>query len=393
MKRARLDSALEELEREGVLDAEQRGRVREKLAHALFPKADPVARFVSLIGGMGGVLIGMGVLYLVALNWQAMGKPVQLCLIFATLVGLHGAGYWLSEGSQRAPAVGRALTAAGVLAFGGALFLVAQIYHLQSDYPYALLAWWALSVPFVLFTGSTVILYIVMAIALAWSFWHTGVWVEDAMTRSADEAAAIGLFTVGLAALWVALAGLARRSRWSAFAPHLGRVGVVVAVAAPYMLSFKHMWYDEDWRVPFLSYVPFFVTALAASLVAAFASRGDARGGVLRDTGTVLGLGALLAVSVAIYPPATFLVANVVLLLGVVALIAHGLRRERIQYINLGVSVFTLTAVTRYFEYLWDKIEGAGAFLVTGFLLLGLVALVERSRRSWTRTIAREAHS
>ena len=61
--------------------------------------------------------------------------------------------------------------------------------------------------------------------------------------------------------------------------------------------------------------------------------------------------------------------------------------------IYLGVAVFTLTAITRYFEYLWDKIEGSLAFIITGLVLLGLVALVERSRRSWTRAVAGEAHS
>jgi uncharacterized membrane protein len=248
-------------------------------------------------------------------------------------------------------------------------------------------------VPFVLFTRSTVILYIVTGLGIVWAFWHTGVWIEDVTSRSADAAAAMGLFTVGLGAFLVALAGLTRRSRWTAFAPHLGRVGVVIAVAAPYILSFKHTWYDDAWRVPLDSYVPFFVAALGASLVAALSVRGEGRGDALRYTSIVLGLGAVLAVAVAIYPPAVFLVANVVLLLGVVALVGYGLRSERVQYINLGVAVFTLTAITRYFEYLWDKIEGSMAFIITGFVLLGLVALVERSRRSWTRTVAGEAHS
>ena len=80
----------------------------------------------------------------------------------------------------------------------------------------------------------------------------------------------------------------------------------------------------------------------------------------------------------------TFLVANALLVVGIIGLVAYGVHHQRNSYVNLGVALFAVTAMTRYFEYVWDRMDGAIAFIVTGTVLLGLVTLIERRRRAWT---------
>jgi uncharacterized membrane protein len=63
-------------------------------------------------------------------------------------------------------------------------------------------------------------------------------------------------------------------------------------------------------------------------------------------------------------------------------------RTQRTQELNLSVALFALLVFTRYLEYLWDKLEGAYAFLATGALLLTLGWLLELRRRSLLRRMA-----
>ncbi len=55
---------------------------------------------------IGAILFGLGVILLFAYNWQRMPKWVKLAVIFAALIGAHGAGFRLRRPQHlSAPAV------------------------------------------------------------------------------------------------------------------------------------------------------------------------------------------------------------------------------------------------------------------------------------------------
>ncbi|MFZ2961121.1 MAG: DUF2157 domain-containing protein [Candidatus Ozemobacteraceae bacterium] len=88
--------------------------------------------FSRVILGFGGLLIGGGVLAFVAANWEVLPRVGKIALLFATLLGFHGTGFWLwqKRGQER---LGRALILAGCLIFGASIGLLAQIFHIQGD--------------------------------------------------------------------------------------------------------------------------------------------------------------------------------------------------------------------------------------------------------------------
>ncbi|MBF0501022.1 MAG: DUF2157 domain-containing protein [Candidatus Riflebacteria bacterium] len=88
--------------------------------------------FSRVILGFGGLLIGGGVLAFVAANWEVLPSSGKVGLLFATLLGFHGTGFWLwqERGQER---FGRALILAGCLIFGANIGLLAQIFHIQGD--------------------------------------------------------------------------------------------------------------------------------------------------------------------------------------------------------------------------------------------------------------------
>jgi uncharacterized membrane protein len=397
----KLSEALGELEREGSLSPEQKVAVESRLVEALGERPDRAGRFVSIVAALGAVLVGAGILYLVGYNWDRLAKLQRLAIVFGVWLAVYYAGYRLSESPGHYPRLGRAVSVLGVLCFGAAIGLVAQIYNLSSEYPNWALAWWALSVPFVLLTGSTAMLLVVVVLYLVWILWHTAVWIDHVDGRHDQDFFAAGaLAGAGSSLLFSSLAALAERFRRSSFAGLLSGLARPAAIGAAYALSFREPWRDYSGTSSgglrlFQSlhgglhaqvFVPFAFLALSPLLQ--LAARGAESRDERTDTYALLGAAAILWISLVAWPRGVYLTANALLLAGILGLVYTGIRRGKAGDIHWGIAAFVLCVLTRYVEYLWDKLEGAYAFIGIGLLLLGMGWALERKRRHW---IARSA--
>ena len=90
---------------------------------------------------IGAILFGLGVILIFAYNWEKMHKFVKLAVIFAALIGAHGAGYWLKRPQSQFQTAGEGLHLLGTMLFGAGIWLIAQIYHIEEHYPTAFLIW------------------------------------------------------------------------------------------------------------------------------------------------------------------------------------------------------------------------------------------------------------
>ncbi len=102
------------------------------------PVEDSMGLGRLLITGIGAIMTGLGVILLFAYNWDDMGKFLKLAVIFGGLIGSHLLGM-LASG--RNTILSESLFALGTMLMGAAIFLVGQIYHLDSHYPHAILLW------------------------------------------------------------------------------------------------------------------------------------------------------------------------------------------------------------------------------------------------------------
>lgn len=397
MKRQSIDEALHELEREGVLDASQRERVAARLGAGADSHADRSGRVAAVLAGMGAALVGAGLLYLVGYNWDELTRPIKLVLIFAVWGGLHFAGYRLARSPGNYPRLGTAITAIGVLSFGGAIALIAQIYNLSAHYPWSILLWAALNLPLVLLSGSVLLLTIVSGLFIVWSFWHAGVYMESAFgARYLDEMFLLAQLMLGLAlgALVASLAGQCEGTRFANFSGPLRSVGRVLALGAIYVLTFDFIGSRQygvlskigspEWR----SSVAQLLLPCAVAGAAAFAcmtTRVSRPGGAGAQRSAIwIGLaGLLFALHFALAPQWLFVTANLVLLVAVGLLIQAGVRDGRASDINLGLVLFAGWLVSRYFEYLWEKLAAGTAAIGLGVLLLTVGFILEKRRRHW----------
>lgn len=122
---------------EGIIEPQQAAALRGR-----YPApAEGVAWSRIIFFSIGAVLIGLGVILLIAYNWQQMPKFVKLGAILAALIVAHGAGYWFRRPASRHPTAGEGLHLLGTMLFGAGIWLVAQIYHIEEHYPNAFLIW------------------------------------------------------------------------------------------------------------------------------------------------------------------------------------------------------------------------------------------------------------
>jgi uncharacterized membrane protein len=108
----------------------------------LYPETKPGLPWATLIfSGVGAVVIGLGVILLLAYNWEAIPKFAKLGLIFGGVVAAHAGGLRWFEASDWRRQLGEALGLLGTMLFGAAIWLIAQVYHIDEHYPNGFLLW------------------------------------------------------------------------------------------------------------------------------------------------------------------------------------------------------------------------------------------------------------
>jgi len=131
---------LAEIERwkaEGVVSAEQAGRLRQRYEA---PASGPPWGLI-IFATAGAIVIGLGVILLFAYNWEAIPKFGKLALVFAAIIAAHATGIRQLARDGWQPKLGEALTALGTMFYGAGIWLVAQVYNIDEHYPNGFLFW------------------------------------------------------------------------------------------------------------------------------------------------------------------------------------------------------------------------------------------------------------
>ena len=107
------------------------------------------ARALFTLTSLAALLVGLAALLLIGYNWEAMPSAVKLAIIFAVLLATHAGAFQLRYrlGNRTASEIAFFLAC---LFYGAAIWLVAQIFHINAGSADGFW-WWALGVlPFAL---------------------------------------------------------------------------------------------------------------------------------------------------------------------------------------------------------------------------------------------------
>lgn len=97
-------------------------------------------RTVHIILTVGALLIAAGVFSFVASNWQELGRVTKLLILLVAMLTAHGVGFYMKE-KGRYLKTAQAFFLVGSTIYGASIFLIAQMFHIASNWPDGFILW------------------------------------------------------------------------------------------------------------------------------------------------------------------------------------------------------------------------------------------------------------
>ena len=384
---------------------------------------------------LGAVIVGLGIILLLAYNWEAIPKYAKLAIIIGSLAAIQTGGIKLVVGSERFRALGEGICLLGTMVFGAGIWLVAQIYHIDEHFPNAFLIWglgalaMALAMPSIPQAILATVLLTVWSGAERMEF-DTPVWITPvvllvlvgtlawrlrsrlllavllpailfaygfSMPTGGDHDWVIFSTYLSIASLYLALSYITRgATSFPGAAPVFWWYGGVMFIFSLFLLSFPSMarevlvWHhrEANWRHYTYGLIPL-AASLAAWAVAAWLYVSGRISRQLGDAGfeiflipltVILGVVDMLVV----HRVAGWIVAgpfNLVFIGIVASMMARGCREGLMKQTVIGSVLLVCLIVARYFDLFESQLVRGVVFVVTGGLLIAEGILYSRAKR------------
>jgi len=245
----------------GLVSADQAAQVLSLYESSTQAATRRLGLAVSALLGLSALLVGASVMLVVGYNWNELTREIKLGFVFSAIIATYASAFVARFRFQR-PHASEALFLLGSLFYGAGIWLVAQVFHLDSHYPDGVW-WWAVGVlPLALVLDSFVLHLLSAALLALWAgmevinFSHLGMrgpaawvglgWLFKNAAWSLPPLAGLGLLAAyrrqsqWLVGLWVAvltwwfmLLGIAWQFEWQLvyFAGGAGALLMVLAAA------------------------------------------------------------------------------------------------------------------------------------------------------------------
>ena len=349
-------------------------------------------RLVTILAIFGSLLVGLGVIFFFAANWEGIPRVVRLALIMVGIPSVYGAGYWLRyiRSYQR---VGTAVLLLAAILYGAGIHLIAQTYNFPLNDPGLFSLWFLGVLPLAYLTRSQAIMVLVQVLFLSSIAFWLGKWIGETGEGQA-------LFVIALyLSLGPLLYGLGKlQARFGLTRPYAASyevVGLITTLAALFILGFRFLYDNASYQesgVDINGVTSLWVLFYLAGAVAMTAIIGAVAIQFRRRLPLITlpyeALAALIVLVTAylvvfvnpgndvLYP----LLFNLLLLAGIIGLVFTGYFWRREMFINVALIFFGLNIVTRYFELSWNLLDRSIIFIVAGLILIGGGFLLERGR-------------
>ncbi|MDP1696154.1 MAG: DUF2157 domain-containing protein [archaeon] len=197
-----------------------------------------MASFGTIVAIIGAVLIGLGVLWLVAQNWYGIPDFLKVIILLGATITSYVVGILLRTHEHQG--IGKSLLLLGAILYTASIFLIAQIYAtptgLQGIAWLFLLAWFGVLLTSYIF-DSSISLVVALAEFLIWvTIQYTALTIE-----TLNEGASIGILTFVYLAIGLLLYGanLLHSSRGHQFANVYRWWTAFYFLAFTYILTFQ----------------------------------------------------------------------------------------------------------------------------------------------------------
>jgi uncharacterized membrane protein len=394
-------------EAEGIITHYQAQKILSKYGLAEAPeKIKDKSRLITVVSVLGAFLIGVGAILVIASNWERIPDFLKLFLLFGTTFATYFIGWRLKYDTKSRPRVGSALLFLGSLFVGATLFLTAQIFNVNADAHWIVLLWFIAISPlgyafnqksilglniftaalwmilyissmsqFYLSTFETFMLYLLFGISLyGLGQLHTRVKPFAHFRLTYQN---FGLFFILLSYFYFSL-----RTPYERIFVEIGTLYwtiqllfILFGVTALVSIGYTQL-RREEFRTVLHE---FYLLLLAFSGWAGLWLLTIFREAV---TTTVVYRSHTYTELVPAAATLLFVVFTAILFILSIGSILIGYYKPVTSFVNLGMSFFVLGVLHLYFTTLYRFLPRALAFIIGGFILLGMGWYLEGKRRS-----------
>lgn len=133
-QRAWLEEESRHWQAAGTIDAAARHAILDRYTAESAERRGMVAVVLLAVG-----MCSLGLLLLIGYNWDRIPRTAKLAIVIGSVAAAFGASAFAA--ARQRPAVAETLAFFGTLLFGNAIWLVAQVLHIEGRFPDAFL-WW-----------------------------------------------------------------------------------------------------------------------------------------------------------------------------------------------------------------------------------------------------------
>jgi drug/metabolite transporter superfamily protein YnfA len=430
---------LPELVASGVLTPAAAEALKSRYAAQLSEEPRRTGFILSAI--LGSLLVGAGIILLVAHNWDFLSRPIRCAIAFTPLVLSQALAIFVLVRRNESAPWRESAAILNVAAVGTAIALVSQIYQIQGDFARFILVWMLLAIPVVYLLRTSAGLAVYFIGTMVWvlssktgdsfgvrpnNLWgwpliflglpafidllrrnrngYGTLLAASSLTLAAafalaktDEMGAQSFWRCAFAGFWSVfyLVGAGYFKDWRPTRAHpFVWIGWIAILSLTILLSFKDSWRTHQWQRA-VDFVPRhypdalpvgiqIAWVLGALLLGAYTFWKEFR------TRVNLAPAALAPVVLVAWgiakrtrdPLLPSLLLNLFgLALGLYTLI-RGVRAGRIYEANLGMFIIAALAVARFFDSDFEFVVRGIAFIAIGlgFLVTNLVVFERRAR-------------
>jgi uncharacterized membrane protein len=428
----RLMDEIADWQGEGLITWEQAEKLR-----ARYPKPADKNWALVVTGVFGALLVGLGIILLLAYNWDELNRPARALIAYLPLLSALAMCAWMIVTNRTATGLREGLGTFLALAVGASMALVAQTYQLGGTFRDLALAWMLLILPSVYVLDAVMPALIYLIGITGWAigqdvyddnpYWYwlllaglvpylvwclkrdrnsiRGAWLMWGMVLSLGGAVATGMHA-GEPVLWFSLyaaffascllAGELWGSReltlWGRPLTLLGGGGMGVMV---FLYSFIWFWeemgrdyryhyhgYKEEFLFADIGMVCFFMVLAVVLLVLGFRRL---KGWPLRLAALFPPVSAVLVALNYAWPhmelvPAIFM--NVYAFALGILVVAEAVRESRLGQMNLGLLLVAALLIARFFDADMSILGRGVAFILLGIGFLTANGIMIRRRRA-----------
>ena len=359
----------------------------------LSKKEQSSGSFITSIVSLGSVLLGIGAILFVAASWEWIPDLFKILLLLGATFGVYYLGYVFAYKKQNYPRVGAGLIFLGALLFGASVFLIAQIYNMNTGErsTYLLLGVWLLGVlpvAYAFISKSLASLAALLFLSIVFLMFTTETNLNDNSSRFIIDTLSVGIIS---GVVLFSIGGFHYISeKFQPIARIYQLFGLQLSILIVFLLSMSFPYdFSSDLSVEVSSgsivWVSLFgVIALVFGLVNLFFGIVKTKIFFAENIAavTMLALSLLLFFSVGPGTEVLFRTLFTSAFVGIILMMLYiGYENMDITVVNKATSWATVFIIIKYFEWFWSMSNPFLFFIVGGIALITGGIALEKKRK------------